>query len=790
MQKISSILNCCDNQKSLAAKFTQTGPSSFFQPVIQPKLTISEPGDIYEQEADAMADKVMRMYDTSAGEQLFFKPADFTIQQKCAHCNEEEKLQLQRKEANDLESAGGIELDNYIGGLSGKGQSLLKEAQHFFEPRFGYNFSNVKIHTDTTAAESAQSMNALAYTSGSNIVFNNGQYNPHTGSGRRLLGHELTHVVQQSDYNVIRRTPLIEGDTIHDPLMDEFSRDTGITRDSVSIHDPLYEAWLLRNSFPATHGADQRRMTGATAAVPDANLATEFGYELDPGSRPAPVRPSPTSLPGAPPPPPPARIPWDGSSGGGASAARTAMQAELFAAYDAYITYFRPATTVGLVRPRVPYTATAAATIGAAAPTGVLDIANQARGVLEARYAVSMDQSATSAGQLRARAPLQAPVLGSASTIPNVFDASSEADRSALTNSPDLAPGVSWWLFENDSPGAAGAAGTRRFATEILAAHHYSSQDDTNGSFRWQVANAYAAASTLAPNNRRQLIDYRITGWNEADPTGSGKGFTLLSSFDPGTNASRAELVHRWQIFKTATHESLHLRTHPAFESAEQGRGTMKEGFTEMFAISTLNTDVFPRIRSGSLEGLRQTVEGSLSPAVPDQTIVVDSVTPVQYAAHRAQAERIRDGGTPAGGVSHPGIGEAGVRAAFFQGHVEYLGLSPAGSQLATLTTAGASPLINIPGAITGLDDLARRTGVQRLTIENDNPGITDALPTTAILAGCREHLAVGGESRANIAAQNGVSEADLVQANPGISRDLLNRWSVTAGQRILIPVH
>ena len=69
--------------------------------------------------------------------------------------------------------------------------------RNFYEPRFGYDFNNVKVHTDTVAAKSAQSINALAFTSGNNIVFNNGQYSPDTDSGKRLLGHELTHVVQQ-----------------------------------------------------------------------------------------------------------------------------------------------------------------------------------------------------------------------------------------------------------------------------------------------------------------------------------------------------------------------------------------------------------------------------------------------------------------------------------------------------------------------------------------------------------------------------------------------------------------
>jgi hypothetical protein len=422
-------------------------------------------------------------------------------------------------------------------------------------------------------------------------------------------------------------------------------------------------------------------------------------------------------------------------------------------------------------------------------PTGVVDIANQARAVLETRYAISLDAAAASASQISRRSLRVASGPGQ-----NIFDASSEADRSTLTGEPDLAPGMGWWLFGNDRPGTRPRvmpSGTVPFATEVQAAHHYSVQDAGAQQFRWDVANAYAAASTLAPNNRRQLIDYRMTV-SEADPTESGRGFTAQSRFDPGADRNRAEREQRWQIFATSTHESLHLREHPVFRTARRGRDTMQEGFTEMFTIATLNTDVLPRVRAGSLEPLRRTVEGVLSTPTPDATLIVNRTTPPQYVDHRANAERIRDGGTPPGGVAHAGIGEAAVRAAFFQGHVEYLGLAPDGSALATLPAAGAPVQTRIPAGISDLNDLAWRSGVPRATIERDNVGITDALPATAVLAGCREHLVVAGETRAQIARQNGVSEADLVRANPDVPLDAATSgWpALVSGRRILIPVH
>src|SRR5207237_354075 len=89
------------NKKSLAYK-TKITELPFFRPLNQPKLRINQPNDIYEQEANAMADKVMRMHAPSLKQDTFFKPAIIPVQRKCAHCEEEEK-KMQRKEMrNDV----------------------------------------------------------------------------------------------------------------------------------------------------------------------------------------------------------------------------------------------------------------------------------------------------------------------------------------------------------------------------------------------------------------------------------------------------------------------------------------------------------------------------------------------------------------------------------------------------------------------------------------------------------------------------------------------------------------
>ena len=89
--------------------------------------------------------------------------------------------------------------------LSGAGRPLDSSLRAFFEPRFGFDFSRVRIFSDEQAARSAQSIGALAYTAGPNIAFGGGLFQPGTGDGRRLLAHELTHVVQQGHAAAMER---------------------------------------------------------------------------------------------------------------------------------------------------------------------------------------------------------------------------------------------------------------------------------------------------------------------------------------------------------------------------------------------------------------------------------------------------------------------------------------------------------------------------------------------------------------------------------------------------------
>jgi hypothetical protein len=163
---------------------------------LQPKLSISQPGDPSELEADRVAEHVMRM------------PGP-TVQRQCAACAaggascpacEEESVQVSRKAEG--ESAGDVPSSVHPALLS-PGQPLSASTRAFFEPRFGQDLGHVRVHTDGAAQQSSREINALAYTVGSHVVFGADRYAPSSTEGRRLLAHELTHVVQQSRGGVV-----------------------------------------------------------------------------------------------------------------------------------------------------------------------------------------------------------------------------------------------------------------------------------------------------------------------------------------------------------------------------------------------------------------------------------------------------------------------------------------------------------------------------------------------------------------------------------------------------------
>jgi hypothetical protein len=194
------------------------------QRLIQCKMTISQPGDPYEQEADRVADAVTQASESPAAALGVDREPDTTvISRMCSSCNdelnrlpmpEEDKdkqamaLQRQPEEEKDKELVSrapsgdatevGSDVEAGIRGLPGGGRPLAPQVRTDMESRVGFDFGAVRVHTDGSAGQLARAVNARAFTVGSDIVFGGGEYRPESKDGQKLLAHELTHVVQQT----------------------------------------------------------------------------------------------------------------------------------------------------------------------------------------------------------------------------------------------------------------------------------------------------------------------------------------------------------------------------------------------------------------------------------------------------------------------------------------------------------------------------------------------------------------------------------------------------------------
>jgi hypothetical protein len=183
-------------QRPRSVTANETGDVHARTPVrTQPKLELSTPGDAFEREADSVASRVVQMSEPQ-------------MQRSCAcggtcpNCSAKQKNQkeVQRQAIQTNAPSSSMPLSSPVHDLVRmSGQPLDPEIRNFMEPRFGHDFSRVRIHTGAQAEASAAALSARAYTLGNRIVFDARQYAPSTASGRHLIAHELTHVIQQGN---------------------------------------------------------------------------------------------------------------------------------------------------------------------------------------------------------------------------------------------------------------------------------------------------------------------------------------------------------------------------------------------------------------------------------------------------------------------------------------------------------------------------------------------------------------------------------------------------------------
>lgn len=227
---------------------------------IQTKLNIGQPGNKYETEVDRMADSIMSMPEPTVQHQVeeeeefaqtkpFIQTQTFKdegplqakwiqrevgmeeeqeIQDETIRQQEEEEELIQPKafiqaqpveEEEIVQTKNNNESDGFyqsatpwaesrIQSSAGNGSTLPKNTKSFMENRFGSDFEAVRIHTDSNAVEMNRQLNAQAFTVGSDVYFNTGKYSPDSSSGKHLLAHELTHVIQQGSSTALKRKPI------------------------------------------------------------------------------------------------------------------------------------------------------------------------------------------------------------------------------------------------------------------------------------------------------------------------------------------------------------------------------------------------------------------------------------------------------------------------------------------------------------------------------------------------------------------------------------------------------
>lgn len=212
---------------------------------LQPKLTVNQPNDQYEQEADRVADQVMRMAALpmkqaengsikETEEQIEELPTTSMVQRKVGNRDTDDEAPPIVHEVLQAQGAS-------------VGQPLDASTRGFMEASFGHDFSQVRIHVDSKASASANAVNAKAYTVGHVIVFNAGQFAPSTSTGQQLLAHELTHVLQQTaapPKSILARQNSLSPTPIHVLQRNGGEEQSGETGQLTEISDDVPILWF------------------------------------------------------------------------------------------------------------------------------------------------------------------------------------------------------------------------------------------------------------------------------------------------------------------------------------------------------------------------------------------------------------------------------------------------------------------------------------------------------------------------------------------------------------------
>ncbi len=243
-------------------------------PFTQAKLTIGKPNDRYEREADAVAEHVMTMPEPGVAK-VGTSIKSHGIRGRSAQKLQPKRLaknKVQFKKQSSFVPTTTPTLETRLNASKGRGKPLQKQTRSFMEPRFGQDFGGVRVHTGSDAVQMNRALGAQAFTHGQDVYFGSGKYSPETGTGKRLVAHELTHVIQQTGNQL-------------PPAYSIQQSKSAYQKNLSKTHQPTIQRGLLGDLWDATGGrvVSGVKDTAKQAAVKVAEIAQSTENALKEG---------------------------------------------------------------------------------------------------------------------------------------------------------------------------------------------------------------------------------------------------------------------------------------------------------------------------------------------------------------------------------------------------------------------------------------------------------------------------------------------------------------------------